>query len=416
MNWIEKIQTNVRRQIQERKGSRAWLKSATQFDAGNYFDEESRAISERLFNKLKLAKGYSIEAKKRTFEKLLANLLHAYPQPVAASRNRNEWARPEYNGIKYEISQYINLLHEKGYIDMKRGYNFNNKAEKGKIWPTQKLLSYFPKKKQNIRWKPVNLIELRDSDSRQLKKFEHTDKTDHIHEVLKKANKVNGEADIHYEEYKIKAFLVAIFINDFTLYGRLHTRGYRHYQGLSGRERRGITINGHRVTELDYRALNPYLLYAEAGLQYHKDPYTAVCSNPLARPFLKQILLSMLNSKDFRQAESAANYWLFKNHSKRKELKKIGITKARPLMEAFNEAHKPIAGHFCSGKKTGLEVMNKDASIALGVVEHFTGKSIPILAIHDSFIVESQHSEELRKVMKKVYRKHTKGYRCFVHS
>ena len=74
------------------------------------------------------------------------------------------------------------------------------------------------------------------------------------------------------------------------------------------------------------------------------------------------------------------------------------------------EQHSEIAKYFCQGKKTGMEIMNKDAMIALDVVNYFAKQDIPILPIHDSFIVQEQHRRELYNTMKRVYRKHT-GFR-----
>jgi len=34
------------------------------------------------------------------------------------------------------------------------------------------------------------------------------------------------------------------------------------------------------------------------------------------------------------------------------------------------EAHKPISHYFCKGKDTGMRIMNKDAKIALDIVNH----------------------------------------------
>ncbi len=152
--------------------------------------------------------------------------------------------------------------------------------------------------------------------------------------------------------YKLSAFLHAIFNREFTLYGRLQTRGHRHYQGFSEDDRREITINGDPVVELDYSGLHPYLLYAKEGIQFWRDPYSIIDSRPEVRPFLKIILLAMLNAKDETEAERTANYWLYRNHEEREDLAEIGITKARPLIEKFRQEHKKIDHYFCNGKQT----------------------------------------------------------------
>jgi len=57
-------------------------------------------------------------------------------------------------------------------------------------------------------------------------------------------------------------------------------------------------------------------------------------------------------------------------------------------------------------------LMNRDARIALDVVWHFTKQSVPIIPVHDSFIVQEQHAEELWQVMDETYQKHNDGFAC----
>jgi len=221
---------------------------------------------------------------------------------------------------------------------------------------------------------------------------------------------VKSKANIRYQEYKLNSFLVCIFSEQLYWYGRLHTRGFSHYQGLSGEERKEITINDIPTIELDFSGLHPNLLYAAEGIQYDRDPYSVIDKRPEVRPFLKIILLAMLNAKDETTAEKAANNWLYVHDTEREQLKEIGITRARPLINQFMLAHQPIAHHFCQGKETGMRIMNKDSKIAIDVVNYFGKKGIPILSIHDSFIVQEQYRDELENVMQNTYHKHT-GFR-----
>ena len=120
----------------------------------------------------------------------------------------------------------------------------------------------------------------------------------------------------------------------------------------------------------------------------------------------------MVNSKDEISAEKAANYWLYNNHDQREELNNIGIKSARPLIAQFRKALQPIQHYFCNGSETGLRLMNLDSRIALDIIDHFAKQDIPILAIHDSFIVQSKYKDELWHVMESTYEKHTNGFKC----
>jgi hypothetical protein len=56
--------------------------------------------------------------------------------------------------------------------------------------------------------------------------------------------------------------------------------------------------------------------------------------------------------------------------------------------------------------------MNKDSKIALDILNTFAGQQIPILVMHDSFIVQQQHRDRLQYTMEDAYKRHTGGYTC----
>lgn len=405
-----KVIEDTKKQIEKFRKSGAWLnKARLEFNHSLRLSEHQKIKAEGIFRLCGLLNRLETRI---SFEILLANLLHSRAKhPVVVDLSPNEWKHTMYGRAGPNTINLIDVLNEKGFLQIKRGYKMEREARKSRIWATEKLLEYCPEFSTAVIYDPVQLVILKDADGK-LKEYKDTAKTYKIRAILKKANAVNGKADIRYREYTLAPFLHAVFREKFTLYGRLHTRGYRHYQGFSGEERKEITINGDQTIELDFSGLHPHLLYAKQGIQFFGDPYSIVDDRPEARPFLKQILLSMLNNKDETTAEKTGNYWLYNNHGERKSLKEIGITRARPSIDAFKQAHKPIAHHFCNGKKTGMRIMNLDAQIALDIIKHFTKQNIPILSIHDSFIVQKRYKNELWQVMHRTYHKHTGGFRC----
>ena len=272
----------------------------------------------------------------------------------------------------------------------------------------------------DISYKPVEVVELwkrkvyvsKNREKRYLAKYEDTAETHRIRSILEKTNEVNSQAEIVYHSTKLSTALVAMFHDKFTLGGRMYTRGRNHYQGLHKEDRWEIMINGQQTVEIDYSGLFPYLLYAMEGGQCWQDPYSVVNDNPVARPFLKKILLCMVNA-DWVEAQRGANNELLNNISnkERQALASIGITRASPLMDRFMEVHTTIVHHLCTGKQTGLRLMNQESKIALDIINHFTSQSVPILCIHDSFIVIRTYADELDEVMKNTYKKHI-GFRC----
>ncbi len=409
-----KIIKKARDEIDNRKGTGEWLENSINFNQSLRLDDKGREAVKHLFDPLYQGVSlYKREQKHLDLEILIANLIKAKHRAVSISLNRNTWKAGQYSRASYFIMELVKVLERTGYIKMKKGHNYENKARMSRIWATEKLLQYIPEFHSAVIYDPKELVELRD-DKGKLKEYKNTAETHRIRKILQLTNAVNGKADIRYGKYKLNPCLLAVFNRKFTLYGRLHTRGHRHYQSFSEQERAEITINQQPVIELDYSGLHPHLLYAKEGIQFFGDPYSIVDNRPEVRPFLKTILLCMLNAKDETHAERAANYWLFNNHDEREVLKGIDITKARPLMEAFKKAHAKINHYFCTGKETGLKIMNLDAKIALDVIQHFAKQDIPILAVHDSFVVQEQYKDELFQVMKKVYQQKTGGFRIRV--
>lgn len=401
------IRNQNERNKTEDKGS--YLFDALKFNLNLYLSDSHKKTAQVLFDSLELSTGYKLDVKFKAFEIFLSNLLLQTKKPVRISLNTNSWTKSRYNPypISYQtVKEFVKVFDENKLINMNKGYHTEKESRETRIEATQELLDIFPEYKSGVFSKPVELVILRDKRKNNID-YTDTYETRRIRAILTAVNEVNSKADIRYHSYKLNPNLVAIFIERFTLYGRLHTTGYRHYQGHSGEERKEFTINGDSVIEVDYNSLHPNLLYAAEGIQFEGDPYRVIDNRPEVRLFLKIILLCMINSKDFNEAQKGANYWLINHRKEQKKLKALGITRAAPLINEFMEKHKPISHYLCSGNNIGLKLMNKDSKIALDVIHYFAKQNKPILCVHDSFIVQSQLGHELSSIMKSTYFKHT---------
>jgi hypothetical protein len=403
-NFASKVLKNVQVQQEKFKGTSRWLNKAIKFNQDLQLTTKQKQSLHPIFEDLQIS---SRKENIFNFEVLMANFLEHRDdlRPIAISLDKNTWKKDKYNKVGYSVIKIIGELEKRGYVQVKKGFQTEQDSRLTRIWPGEKLLDYLRILPGGVIYEPVQLVELRDRKTKKLKDYRDTERTCKIRNMLEKANKINGKADIRFQAWELKTFLKAIFIEKFTWYGRLHTRGYRHYQGLTKVERSEITINGEPIIELDFKGLHPHLFYAKEGLQCPDDPYSIINIDPDVRPFLKHILLCMVNAKDEVQAERAANYWLKFHPREYRKLLSKNITGAKPLMKSFLEVHEPISRYFCNGKENGLKVMNLDATIALNIVNCFAKKRIPILAIHDSFIVQEKHEKELYQVMKNSYKK-----------
>lgn len=360
---------------------------------------------------------------------VVGNLVYAYGlrprRPVSISQNANDWHAPaRYEYPRYQTIELVNRMYNKGLIGMKKGVYTKQLKRKTRIWALAEFLELHPELQNGVEVRPpAELVELRDRNGRKLLDYEDTPFTRDCRNRLATANEVNHRAKITYydgfERYDVRSYAKAVFVDDFSLYGRLHTSGCRHAQGLSKTERRTIKIDGQPIVELDYSGLQPRMLYAAEGIQYGDDPYTAVLnqlpgiyddgSHPLRR-YMKTVLLALLNASSLQQSEKAANFWLYEHPEENRYLRSLGVGRARPWLEAFQNKHERIAHYF--GRDVGLKLMNKDARIALDVVWRFAEQGIPIIPVHDSFIVQDNHAEELWQVMDTTYQKHNDGFTC----
>ena len=73
----------------------------------------------------------------------------------------------------------------------------------------------------------------------------------------------------------------------------------------------------------------------------------------------------------------------------------------RELSQRILDKHHAIEDAFYSGQ--GLRLQYIDSQLAEQVMLHFANKGVPVLPVHDSFIVAAQHEQELVAVMKRVF-------------
>ena len=60
------------------------------------------------------------------------------------------------------------------------------------------------------------------------------------------------------------------------------------------------------------------------------------------------------------------------------------------IIDLIKKNHSDISEFFFSGK--GVELQNIDSHMALDIIDFFYKNGIPVLPIHDSFIIEKNHS------------------------
>jgi len=349
---------------------------------------------------------------------ICANLLHkGQKQPVSISMDRRSWRLGRRWRTSYFITEGVNMLAKNEFIHMKKGFQYKNKSRQTRIWPSEKFTNLFaPLEVDDIRFVPVDLVNLRNKEG-DLIDYKDNKETRRVRDILRKVNTVNSQVLVQLimpdrggMAYRLEMNLHAVYNGDFAHGGRFYTATADGYQSLSQEERKTIRIDNRRTVELDFSGLHPRILYAWEGIQYDGDSYSILPDDPEMRPIFKIIFLALLNSKDEVTAVRAGNKFLYDNRKYYRLMRERKLKVKDNLIPMFQEVHAPIAHYFC--QSTGLKVMNLDSRIALDVIKHFADKEIPILSIHDSFIVYKYLREELKQAMQSAYRRRTKGFNC----
>jgi vacuolar-type H+-ATPase subunit F/Vma7 len=72
------------------------------------------------------------------------------------------------------------------------------------------------------------------------------------------------------------------------------------------------------------------------------------------------------------------------------------------LLNAFIERNPEIGPYMNSDK--GIKFMNTDSRVSDKIIDHFVQQDIPILCVHDSYIVPDQYEDELREQMTEAFK------------
>jgi hypothetical protein len=251
------------------------------------------------------------------------------------------------------------------------------------------------------------------------KSFKPTRETERVTDILRKYWYVCHEHQIEldYPSHQVQPLVTALtcsHTNDLHHGGRLYTHTVWGIQQLESDWRQYIKIDGEPTVELDFSGLSIRMLYAKIDRGFDGDPYTGVLNaiprldldeKVVIRDFMKKLLQAILNSDEKADAVGSGNYEIFEQCKRgkfrvRNVLREHGISVSQ-LVDMFEELHHPISQYFYSG--VGLELQYLDSRIALKVIHHFNQRRIPVLSVHDSFIIQHRYADQLHSIMSKSY-------------
>ena len=189
------------------------------------------------------------------------------------------------------------------------------------------------------------------------------------------------------------------------------TQGGRFYggwwQNIPREYRHLIRLTYKDVVEPDFSGYHINMLYAmdklpkPEGDVYNLPGYS---NSDEFRDFVKQMLLTMVNSESREKTRSALHEAV---HKKRTLKLPVVIPSTRgkdlyPVMDAFQRKHHPIRHYFNTGK--GIDLQYIDSQISERVLLHFSKMGYPILPMHDSFIIHHALERELQEAMDEAFR------------
>jgi hypothetical protein len=363
---------------------------------------------------------------------------------IGISSNSNHWSKGRYKALHLSktILDVLDWLVAEGLVDKRKHFHSPSPSlsRTARYRASESLQNMFSTAlfgiddlltHDNKECIVLKQIEVKDDESAETSKsiqYEDTPVTVAMRQRLNAYNKllVQSHIDIHslakpVINRKIKkssrngqANTVAIGQHNKFVY-RIFSRGSwemhgRFYGGwwqqISSELRSHIFINGNPTVEVDFKSMHVALLNAELGAIAVDDPYKVEADlfpeldREMLRGWKKKLVLTAINAKD-----QASTYSAFRNDAKKNSPeKRLKNTQLKRLLDTFIVKNPHLSEYLCSDQ--GITLMNKDSLIAADIMNMLTDKGIPVLTVHDSFIVQRHHFSELRIAMVMASLKH----------
>lgn len=319
--------------------------------------------------------------------------------------NKEKRYRPAFMTVHYHLKA-LELLQERGLVRLvKAGHQQEDYAETARYALTEAgcdsfLVSGLTTKDFTIA-KRDEVVLLKDKEKR-LTGYIDKPETRTMRANLRRLNDLLDRTDIATtrpanpltdfdDDYcGQKTDLYRVFNNgSFEEGGRFYGGWWQH---AKKHLRRRITIDGQPTVEADFKGLHPAMLFAKQGLPIPPDPYALVpgiADNDTLRDHAKTTFLALLNA-DKRGTSEPKDF----------DAAKHGMT-AKAFRQSVRDAFPMLPGIFGTG--IGVRLQRADSDLAERIMLHFADRDVPVLPVHDSFIIAARHRDELVRVMQAVF-------------
>ncbi|NIZ63528.1 hypothetical protein DL239_21460, partial [Sedimentitalea sp. CY04] len=172
------------------------------------------------------------------------------------------------------------------------------------------------------------------------------------------------------------------------------------WQQIGSELRKRIHINDVPTIEVDFKGLHVNLLSILSGAgKIQGDPYDLTggflkgADRIQQRAYLKYLVLASINAKDKNSAFRAFR----DNYPKGDPGKSFTNAALEAILNEFLTRTPQLKGSLFADQ--GIRMMKLDSDIAELVINHFTARSIPVLCIHDSFLIDYHYGRDLKTAM-----------------
>ena len=323
----------------------------------------------------------------------------------------------------------VHALDELGFIRLNLGYYSLKKSRISRIIGTDMLFKLFTKHQFSVEMiqtsREKELIVMRDvvDDKKVDVSYEDTSLTIQWRSDLEKYNDLLAKTYVDIPEFSDKGIALPSKVNKNQTYTislnqsdkvvqRIFNNnswkdGGRFYGGwwqrIPSQYRSRIHFSGMPTSELDFSGLHINLLYQMNRKELPMtDPYDikGIGIDGFNRQIVKIILLHIINAKSRKSAVKSiamtinfdTTLYEYVSNNKLDYLS---------FIDEILITHNSIKKYFFSGQ--GIKLQNFDSMMAEAVINHFTSLGIPILCIHDSFVIAADKTKDLDAVMTKKF-------------
>lgn len=354
---------------------------------------------------------------------------------IGISMSPNAWdTNSRYNAlhISKRVISIVTRLHEVGLIDLSTGSYAGPNAPGNRttrIRASGELVKWFEgnpvPRDAIVRADETECIILKDGteigDGSKLREYEDTDLTIAMREELRAYNRVLADSFIDIpslddpfietpitsglEKGGVKRqptdhhhkFVRRIFSRgNWGLNGRFYG-GW--WQQINSGWRNQIFINDTPAVEVDFDGMHVSILSLERDVMLKGDPYTLpaglVPGTPpeLQRKLVKMLVLTAINARSIEAAYLSFRDGFPTGHM----AKSMTNSDLKRLLDAFVQRHPHLADAI--GADQGIRLMHVDSQISAFIHRHFTEQGVPVLSVHDSYIIDYTRVGELKAMM-----------------